>query len=228
MINQIKRFSVKNTAIVVILMISIIIIISYVLTMDVPELFPGAEKWFNLLFQLSVGYLINFMFYVTQVYIPKYKRDLEVNKCIKTRVESIIRTMKEPINQCARLYLINHTGMEYSKEELQVISKLNFNDRVQVMNVQTMQNFTVRDWISLNIFKVDEEIDKLFKYYSSDVSEKLMNVLERILKSQYHSTMKTLVSVATNVTFSEDNYTFFTEYYDLAVEAHEICDEDYS
>lgn len=86
------------------------------------------------------------------------------------------------------------------------------------MNAQTMQSFTVRAWIYLNIFKVEEEIDKLFKYYSSEVSEKLMNVLERILKSQYHSTLTTLVSTATNVTFSEDKYTFFTDYYDLAEE----------
>lgn len=227
MIKQIKKFYAKNIAIIIILAVSIIIIISYLLTVNVPELFPGAEKWFNLLFQLSVGYLINFMFYVTQVYIPKYKRDLEVNKCIRTRVESITRTMKQPIIQCAQLYLTNHAGTEYSKEELQIISKLNFCDRVQVMNAQTRQNFTVREWIHLNLFKVEEEIDKLFKYYSSDVSEKLMNILEKILNSQYHLIMKTLVNT-TNVTFSEDNYTFYTEYYDLAQKAQKICDEDYN
>ena len=81
----ILQFIKNNTLIFVFFIISIGIIFLYIFTMDWAELFKGAELWFNLMFQLSVGYIINFMFYVTKVYIQNKKRDIFVNKQITKR-----------------------------------------------------------------------------------------------------------------------------------------------
>ena len=48
----------KNKLIFSFFIISIVVISSYFLTMDWPEIFKGAELWVDFLFQLSVGYII--------------------------------------------------------------------------------------------------------------------------------------------------------------------------
>lgn len=79
----------RNTLISAFFIISIVIITSYYLTLDLPELFRGAEQWFNLLFQLSVGYIINFMFYITQVYVPNNKRDSIARRNVSMRLNKL-------------------------------------------------------------------------------------------------------------------------------------------
>lgn len=69
-----KQFLKSNKTISGCLGISILVCFLYILSLDKKEWFPHAGDWFNLLFQLSVGFIINFIFYVTQVYIPQYKQ----------------------------------------------------------------------------------------------------------------------------------------------------------
>ena len=165
----------RNTLISAFFIISIVIITSYYLTLDLPELFRGAEQWFNLLFQLSVGYIINFMFYVTQVYIPNNKRDIVVKQQISIRLKEIISNMRQSISALSNVYVKDHIGDDYTNEELSLLLNLRFSDHVNVLNASKTTRdqfvyFTVREWIAECIHRTENEIDKLYKYYSADIS----------------------------------------------------------
>lgn len=198
----------RNTLISAFFIISIVIITSYYLTLDLPELFRGAEQWFNLLFQLSVGYIINFMFYITQVYVPNNKRDSIARRNVSMRLKQIIKNMRNSLSSLAEIYLDGHTGTDYTAEELSSLLQLRFSDKVKVLNAnrttrENMVYFSVREWLGECIRKTEDEIDKLYKYYPTDISVELMKVLEDILNSTYHSMMKTLLVVPNDVDFSQ-------------------------
>ena len=123
----------RNTLISAFFIISIVIITSYYLTLDLPELFRGAEQWFNLLFQLSVGYIINFMFYITQVYVPNNKRDSIARRNVSMRLKQIIKNMRNSLSSLAEIYLDGHTGTDYTAEELSSLLQLRFSDKVKVL-----------------------------------------------------------------------------------------------
>ena len=217
----------RNTLISAFFIISIVIITSYYLTLDLPELFGGAEQWFNLLFQLSVGYIINFMFYITQVYVPNNKRDSIARRNVSMRLKQIIKNMRNSLSSLAEIYLDGHTGTDYTAEELSSLLQLRFSDKVKVLNAnrttrENMVYFSVREWLGECIRKTEDEIDKLYKYYPTDISVELMKVLEDILNSTYHSMMKTLLVVPNDVDFSQCNNNFFAEYYKLICELEKI------
>ena len=222
----------RNTLISAFFIISIVIITSYYLTLDLPELFGGAEQWFNLLFQLSVGYIINFMFYITQVYVPNNKRDSIARRNVSMRLKQIIKNMRNSLSSLAEIYLDGHTGTDYTAEELSSLLQLRFSDKVKVLNAnrttrENMVYFSVREWLGECIRKTEDEIDKLYKYYPTDISVELMKVLEDILNSTSHSMMKTLLVVPNDVDFSQCNNNFFAEYYKLICELEKINQKEY-
>lgn len=229
----ILQFIKNNTLIFVFFIISIGIIFLYIFTMDWAELFKGVELWFNLMFQLSVGYIINFMFYVTQVYIPNNKRDIVVKQQISIRLKEIISNMRQSISALSNVYVKDHIGDDYTNEELSLLLNLRFSDHVNVLNASKTTRdqfvyFTVREWIAECIHRTENEIDKLYKYYSADISAELMKVLEDVLHSMYHSMMKTLLSTPNDVDFSQCNDNFFVPYYELICKLEKIDKREYS
>ena len=52
--HSIRVFIDKNKLITAFFVISVVVIVTYILSMDLPEWFNGAGDWFNLLFQLAV------------------------------------------------------------------------------------------------------------------------------------------------------------------------------
>lgn len=232
LVKNIKIFIKRNKIIFAFFIISIIVIAAYYLTMDLPELFKGAERWFNLFSQLSIGYIINFIFYVTQVYIPNNKRDSMARKNVSMRIKQIVGNMRRNISSLAEIYLDGHAGEDYTKEELFALSQMKLSDKVKVVkaNMTTKDNFvyfTVREWLGECIRKTEDEIDKLYKYYPTYISEELMQGLEDVLNSTYHTAMKTMLVVPGEVDFSQCE-DFFVEHYELICKLEKINEAEYS
>ena len=233
LMKTVHTFITKNKLITSFFIMSILIILSYLVTMDWPELFVDAEKWYNLLFQLAVGYIINFMFYVTQVYIPNSRRDTKVQECISNRISQLIRDMDASLSQLVHLYAKEHKGDKYTEDELKLLLNLQFSDNVNVINASktTIDNFvyfTVREWLIKCISDTEKNIDNLFKYYASDISVDLMKILEEIPRSTYHSIMKIFLSSSNEVNFRDSDSNFFAEYYELIQKLEKIKKQDYS
>lgn len=231
---NIKKFIKMNRIISIFFVISLFVIFSYIATMDLPELFEGAEQWYNLSFQLSIGYIINFIFYITQVYVPNIQKEAKVNKCISVRINHIISHMKSTFSQLALNYIPDHHGDIYTEDELKQLLKLNFNDSVHVVNATKSSPgnaiyFTVREWIELCIQDTESDIDKLYKYYSTYISASLMEVLEQVLHSNYHEIMKMFLRTPHEVHFSSRSPDiYFLRYYQLMCELEKIRNEEYN
>lgn len=153
------------------------------------------------------------MFYITQVYVPNNKRDSIARRNVSMRLKQIIKNMRNSLSSLAEIYLDGHTGTDYTAEELSSLLQLRFSDKVKVLNAnrttrENMVYFSVREWLGECIRKTEDEIDKLYKYYPTDISVELMKVLEDILNSTYHSMMKTLLVVPNDVDFSQCNNNF--------------------
>ena len=130
--------------------------------------------------------------------------------------------------QLGEIYLnkLNHDN--YTQEELKIIlDKLNFADEINVINISNNNHFTVGEWIRNCIHLTTDEIDKLYKYYPNHITSELMEVLEDILKSNYHDVMSLLLNSNKPVTFScNDDY--FLPYYNLLLKLRDIGEKDFN
>ena len=60
-----------------------------------PEIIPGIEKWYKLFSDLSIGVIINFIFYVFQVYIPRCEEEQSTLLIIEPDLAKICNHMQE-------------------------------------------------------------------------------------------------------------------------------------
>ena len=128
--------------------------------------------------------------------------------------------MDASISHLVAVYAKEHSGKHYTDEELNALLNLRFSDKVNVINASrtTRDNFvyfSVREWLIKCITDTEKDIDNLYKYYANDISSDLMEVLEAIPRSTYHSIMKTLLSSPNDTNFSECHPNFFLDYYHL-------------
>ncbi len=228
-----KQFLKSNKIISGFFGISILVSFLYILSLDKKEWFPHAGDWFNLLFQLSVGFIINFIFYVTQVYIPQYKQKMEASRCIEIRIAGIVCHMREIFSHLGSKYMGHYDEDDISDSYMfELLRKMNINDRIGVLNarrtyssnVSDEMHFTVKEWIITRIELVESEIDKLMKYYAPYINTELMKTLESILKSAMHQTMaRSLLQLPAGISFGESNDDIFLKpYFDLMKELETI------
>ncbi len=65
-----------NKNIIVGFLIAVIVAISYIASGDMPELFVGAEKWFNFIYNISLSIIAAIIFYCFQSIFPNYRKDI--------------------------------------------------------------------------------------------------------------------------------------------------------
>ena len=213
---MIKVFIKKNSLLFYFLLLSLLVIFLYLIFSDRLEPFHAAEQWINLLFQFAIGYVVNFMFFVTQVYIPSRRRELIMTQKISYRLSTILNTLRPVLTELSNIYLDNHTGNCFTDEELTTIAnKLSLNDKVNVLISNVLnEHFTVRQWLLKYIKETKTEIDNLYRYFSADISEETIQVLEEILNSKYFQNMSNLLVFPYDVSFKNCAF-FFIEYYHL-------------
>lgn len=194
MINFIKN----NTFIFVCFLFAIVIIWLYIQTMNIMEWFPHAGDWFQVLFQLAIGFVVSFIFYVTQVYLPRRKFIAKINQCISARIQEIVSWMNEIFVQLGKIYIANFDEEKLTNECcMNILLSLHVYDRVQLINPSRLNlgcvgdeaRFTVKEWMMESVKNIELNIDKLLKYYSPYVTPELMEVTEQICKSSVHHNM---------------------------------------
>lgn len=95
MFSVIKRFIKRNKVVFILFSIAASITLSYYITYDMPEIIPGIEKWYKLSSDLSIGVIINFIFYVFQVYIPRREEEQSTLLIIESDLIKICDRMQE-------------------------------------------------------------------------------------------------------------------------------------
>ncbi|MBR6124765.1 hypothetical protein IKQ19_14410 [Candidatus Saccharibacteria bacterium] len=204
--------------------------------MDKAEWFPHAGIWLNVLFQLSIGFIINFVFYVTQVYIPQRKLTLQANSCIRARIQEIVRRMSEIFLELGRKYNGKYDENDTtSKILLEILRKINFNDRITVLNpsrlnlnnIDDNSYFTVKEWIITRLEFIEHDTDALFKYYTVYITPDLMKILEKIPKTFMHCNLARMAfKMPFNTTFEKCNEDILlTPYFALMKELQSVKDQ---
>lgn len=102
--SAITRFIKRNKILFVLVVIAISITLSYYITYDLPEVIPGIDKWYKLCSDLSIGVIINFIFYVFQVYIPRREAEKSTLLIIESDLIKICNRMQDTL-LIARSYL---------------------------------------------------------------------------------------------------------------------------
>ena len=235
----ITQFVKSNLIISFLAVVSVAIILLYILTMDCPELFPGAERWFNLVYQLSIGFFTSFVFYVTQVFIPEYKGKVIINKNVKNRVGKIIIDMDRSLSVLVDKYSRNKDKVNgrYTNQALnEAKCKLRFNDDSNIVDASLTPSEGVSNpvyikigkWIGQCIYYTERDIDMLFRHYAPYLSPNLTDTLESILNSVYHAQISKFISYASEVSFSKMKSNFLVEYSNLMEVLKEIQISEYS
>ena len=191
------------------------------------SLFIKPEISDGIAFNLSIGIVVSAIFYLILVYFPEKKRNKFARDCVSARLNTIIYCINNPISTLGNKYNSKHHGENFTDDELAEIMKLKFNDTVEVIDVKTMKKISVRVFISKCLYKTEFEIDKLYTYYPSYISAELMDVLERLLKCQFHNSMADILKLPKDVDLSGIEDIYFSSYYKLMNELKEVQKKQY-
>ena len=219
---MLKRFSKEYPLVVGASTVSILVIIAYSIFADSTNC-QVLSTVANILFQLSIGIIINSVFFFTQIYLAQKKQREYADKCIVKRITSIENHMKDIFKQLGKLYIDEYReNTDLSRNELKsIVKKVNSEDYVHVINPRRMNqennHFKVKEWIISRVEYVERDIDRLCSYYAQYISPELSDVLDKILDSTMHNNLcRSMFQSPNGVVFQSMNQDiFFEPYYDL-------------
>jgi len=219
---MLKRFSKEYPLIVIASVVSAIVIVVYsIFANTIPC--QTISTIANILFQLSIGIIINSVFFFTQIYLAQRKQREYADKCIVKRIAMIQSYMKDIFRQLSKLYIEGYQeNADISKEELKsIIGQINSEDYVRVINPRLMnqekKHFKVREWIISRVEYVERDIDRLCTYYVQYLTPELSDILDQILDSTMHNNLcRSMFQSPNGVVFKSMNQDiFFEPYYNL-------------
>ena len=117
--------------------INILVIISLTMILlndlwfhKLPELFDGGEKLLNSLYNLAMGYLVSYVFYLVVVRYKEYKDEVHIDSVVLPLVNEVIKS-SELVNECIKGIDTAGTLDLNDKESLKTFFKQKkFNDNI--------------------------------------------------------------------------------------------------
>lgn len=95
------------------LVAAIIVALSYLLTLNLPEWWSGAGKLFEALYIISTGYIINFLFYFTQIYLPRIQQQKASQAILKKDFDDIMQQLNELLSYSASFLRFENDAVVY-------------------------------------------------------------------------------------------------------------------
>ncbi len=176
---------------VVMLGLSILISASYILSIDSSEWFKNASYWFELLNQIAIGYIVSFVFYMVQIYIPQEKSMVLINGCLERRRNELCEIMCSFFKTMSIKYMDSiDIEMFDSESYIALLNKIRSKDSIGelIMNPYTGETVpqSVYGWYCNYVNDVDKLIDDIFNHYSVYIKPEFATVMEEIKKSNLH------------------------------------------
>ena len=211
-----KRFYYNNKIISILLIVSLMVIVLHFISLDEPEWFRHAGDAFDVLNNMAIGYVVNFIFYVTQIYVPSIKRNRIIYACINERLKDIGNTM---IGLFSGI-----TGLQapYDDSFFDQLLTVRLNDETRIAdarrtNRDSVVYFTLRELLGNNINAVDRKIDTFISYYKEYLHPEVMSDLEAVKNSLLHTAMREILAIPNDVWFDNMNEpNIYKDYYTLA------------
>lgn len=201
MISKIKKeisYFIRNNAMVSILSgIAILIIVIYVISMDLPELWNNAGIQFEILYQIALAIIASFIFYIMQIYIPERKKKKTIHPYITRLMDKIADAMDVIIKELSECYLNQEVSIaNITDDQLQyIIDNYSPTDKTNIQITFELRNLTNYEMMELQFKQIDESIDKLISGYIGFMDDESEILIRDIANCQ----MKNLFSSDTNM-----------------------------
>lgn len=104
-----KEFIKRNILISTFGFISVVIVISYAITYNMPDYF-GIEGWYSLFNNISISYIAALIFYVFQVYKPECDKQKRAHLILNPAFSDLIEYIETAIACCRKYIAINENG----------------------------------------------------------------------------------------------------------------------
>lgn len=222
-ISEISEFISTNKILFWLLIVSIFIFTSYNLTMDEPELFPGAEFIYNLCSQLSLAYVGSFIFYIVQVYIPEKKRRKRMKENLYYYLYEILDLMGHIYCDICTSYSepYNMLNIQITESQFEKLKK-KFKLRDKVFCGFKFGEISYYEYISNIIEDVEKNIEKMHIAFGYDLDDEIKELLLDITNSSLHREFYKI-----EIDYSSDIYwPQITKYYGLYRRLYKYIDEN--
>ena len=188
----------------------------------------------NLVVGICTSTVVAYIFFIFQVVIPANRRKKVVGPIIKERLSRICAGMNECFEQLGQLYVPDNQSHIYSSEELREMMNIRFKDCTNVTKLHKATSiydeiirkntYTIGEYLLECVIRCEEEIDRLFRHYGSDITLAVDDVLEKILQSNFHNRIKSFANCNIDVGFSND-VNFMEEYWELKIKLEKELEE---
>lgn len=210
----------NNLFIVLGCVISCLVIFSYIITSDLPELIHGIERWYNLAFQISIAYLVSSIFYYITVYIAGKKRKDRICCVVSLEVDELIDDMEDAL--LSMLYCSNEENKGMSEINLEAVMKIRKIDFTADSNVHDVEKIgkvdnklKLSEYLNIEFDHIRKEVASLLICYNTDLSAEVIGVLEEVKHHFFHDReFQLIINSYYKVDFDENNE-LFVDYYKL-------------
>lgn len=146
-----------------------------------------------LVIQIAIGYLINFIFYVTLSYLPERRKMIVVSKIIVQHINRIIADMRAFPNAMIKQFPYDSSSR---KEQIKHATH-DFDSKIILAYAGLCLNYSGKTgrWIAGDLVytkakRVEENIDFILKYYSYAVKPELDELFDKNLHTGIHMSFK--------------------------------------
>ncbi|MBT2661932.1 hypothetical protein [Bacillus sp. ISL-45] len=170
-----------------------ILIIKY-LWANEPEFWMYGEETGDVLFDLSVGYISAYIFYIIDIWIPGRKEQERINQRVAIPLSRLLNQIKSPIVEVNKLYSNDSFQFENISENefKKTLRKLDLvNDKGFIMAFPSNNYLNVGQSLYENVSKVDSYI-KQINEMPVKLEFGLVEILDKIKHSDYHEVMNSI------------------------------------
>ncbi|ETT53909.1 hypothetical protein BSK66_12540 [Paenibacillus odorifer] len=192
----------------------IIIIITQFVLNEIPEYFNGGARLGNILFNISMSYIVSFIFYIVLVYLPEEKKLTYIKKHIILLINDI-----EQINNSVKDNMKRTTGNTANMNDFtdikNVMSKILANDLAPIVAFNSaISSYTWKQYLELMQSQIKDKCNGLFVYMPY-LDPRLVSLLSNMIYSPFFKQVDMLkgapVSQKTTIEYLSKSYIEFNE-----------------
>lgn len=205
------RFIKKNKVLSIACAVAVIYVVFYYACLY--NLKSSRARLLDLFVTVAIGFIVNFIFFITQVYIPEMNRTKLMNRNLRSRLLIVARTMKETVAP-----LTSPTIEEpYTEEKLKPLLEISSKDKIHVADIRRStashhEYIELGDWLVTKATQVEKQCDRIFGYYVQYLPEEIVDDLERILGTGMQTYIKNILATPNGVSFNQCKENFYWEY----------------
>lgn len=181
------------------LVITIILIILSIILFSQLWYVPSflSDKLTNIIYNISMSYIVSYIFYLMLVYLPDKKRQNDIREHVKSILNSIIAANDSEIDAIEKATKQKINIMRMTEEEFQTlfINKIKMEEKAPFVN---RVHFTteVYEWdrFLLSNLEYTVELKQLLFTYMIYLEDPLIKILNNIIISNYYQHGKRMLS----------------------------------